>query len=162
MMIDFPQKSPSSLAEQDVLFQRFVNFLMKDGKKSRAHRLMVDTLEILVQNRISLKKSPNILQEVIEKMQPSFHLRGVRKRGRVQEVPAILRIHRKQALAFRWLLEGANAKKKRYPKQAFSYHLAKEIMEALGNESLGVRKRQALHRKVEQNRGSARMRWWRK
>ena len=113
-MVDSPQniqKTASSLAQQDVFFERFVNFLMKDGKKSRAQSLLVNTLEILIQKRISLKNSPNILQEVIEKTQPSFYLRGVRKRGRVQEVPAILRIHRKQALAFRWLLEGARAKK---------------------------------------------------
>jgi len=162
MMTNLPPKITSSLVQKDVFFQRFVNLLMKDGKKSRAHKLIMDTLEILVQEGVPIKKSPNILQEAIENMQPSFHLRGVRKRGRVQEVPAILPIHRKQALAIRWLLEGAHAKKKRLPNKPFSFHLAKEIIEALRKEALGVRKRQELHRQVEKNRASARMRWWRK
>ena len=127
-MTNLPPKITSSLVQKDVFFQRFVNLLMKDGKKSRAHKLIMDTLEILVQEGVPIKKSPNILQEAIENMQPSFHLRGVRKRGRVQEVPAILPIHRKQALAIRWLLEGAHAKKSDYPTSLSPFSWQKKLL----------------------------------
>lgn len=150
----------SSSYGQDLFFKRFVNLLMSEGKKSRAHRLVIDTLEELVKGGIEVNKLKHVLYQAIENMQPSFHLRGVRKRGRNQEVPAILPIHRQQAMAVRWLLEGANAKKRRAPRHAFSVHLAREILEALDKEAIGVRKRQELHRKVEANRGSARSRWW--
>jgi len=152
---------PSS-CDQDLFFKRFVNLLMTEGKKTRAHRLILDTLEELVKRGVTVSQSKHVLQEAIQNMQPSFHLRGVRKRGRTQEVPAILPIHRQQAMAVRWLLEGARAKKKRAPNQAFSIHLAKEIIDALKKEAVGVRNCQNLHRKVEANRGSARARWWRR
>ena len=151
----------TSSCGQDLFFKRLVNLLMTEGKKTRAHRLILDTLEELVKGGIAVSQSKHVLQQAIQNIQPSFHLRGVRKRGRTQEVPAILPIHRQQSMAVRWLLEGARAKKKRAPSQAFSIHLAKEIMKALKKEAVGVRKRQELHRKVEANRGSARSRWWR-
>jgi len=115
----------TSSCGQDLFFKRLVNLLMTEGKKTRAHRLILDTLEELVKGGIAVSQSKHVLQQAIQNIQPSFHLRGVRKRGRTQEVPAILPIHRQQSMAVRWLLEGARAKKKKSTQPSIFYPSSK-------------------------------------
>lgn len=131
---------------------------MREGKATKAKRILLQALEEL--SHMSSDYSASLLNQAIEKVQPSFYLVKMRKRGRAHQIPACLPPHSRESMAIRWILHGAQAKKKRNPKKAFSSHLASELLDCLKNDAYGIRKRDELHRQVEANRASARMRWW--
>nr|YP_009310489.1 ribosomal protein S7 [Pyramimonas parkeae]AOT98952.1 ribosomal protein S7 [Pyramimonas parkeae] len=144
---------------KDVILKRLINLSMKKGKKTRSQRLVFDSFDILNKNGV---ESNSLLVRAVENIRPYFYLRPVRVRGRTQQVPAILSESRQINMAIRWLLEGALVKKKKTPKVSFSVHFARELLEAVSKQAIGIRKRQELHRKVDAYRAAARFRWWMK
>nr|ANA57054.1 ribosomal protein S7 [Pyramimonas parkeae] len=142
---------------KDAILKRLINLSMEKGKKTRAQRLIFDSFDVLNRNGV---ESDSLLVRAVENIRPSFYLRPVRVRGKTQQVPAILSENRQLSMAIRWLLEGAFIKKKKTPRVSFSVHFARELLEAVSKQSIGIRKRQELHRKVDAYRAAARFRWW--
>jgi len=96
----------SSSYGQDLFFKRFVNLLMSEGKKSRAHRLVIDTLEELVKGGIEVNKLKHVLYQAIENMQPSFHLREFESEVEIKKcLRFYLFIDNKQCLSVGFLKE---------------------------------------------------------
>lgn len=137
------------------LLQRFINRVMRDGKKS--------TAETQVYKALSLIKEKNmdpitIFQAALQNVGPKVEVRPKRVGGASYQVPVEVRGERRIALAIRWLVAAAN---KRPNKQfhTFAEKLAAEFMDANNNAGEAIRKRDLIQRNAEANRAFSHFRW---
>jgi small subunit ribosomal protein S7 len=123
---------------------RIIQFLMKDGKKSKAQSIFRKTLEILQNSSVSTLALQNI--------QPIFEIKRVRVAGATREVPCLVPLARQEGLALRWLIDAANERKRKNPTLFFEQCLATEIEEASKGVGIARQKRDQLHKTAEANR----------
>lgn len=153
---------------------KFINFLMIDGKKVKASKLFFGMLMFL-KKKIELdsdKKinnlSPALLSnlstlyyftQAIQNVMPSLEVRKVRVSGTTYLVPAILSKTRQETLAIKWIIDSAK-KKQKSSKLPFESCLADEIYDAFKKQGQARQKRDEIHRLAEANRAYVRYRWW--
>ena len=123
---------------------RIIQFLMKDGKKSKAQSIFRKTLEILQNSSVSTLALQNI--------QPIFEIKRVRVAGATRDVPCLVPLARQEGLALRWLIDAANERKRKNPTLFFEQCLATEIEEASKGVGIARQKRDQLHKTAEANR----------
>ena len=146
-------------AEQDpvygnILVSKFINRLMRDGKKTVAQRVVYDAFELL-------KKEGNpveIFEKAIDAVGPKLEVKARRIGGAAYQVPQEVRGPRRVALAIRWVLEAA-AKRPTAEHKTFASKLAAELKDASQNLGEAIRKRDIAHRMAEANKAFAHFRW---
>jgi small subunit ribosomal protein S7 len=126
--------------------QSFINRVMERGKKSTATRLVYDAFD-LIEERTS-KNPLEVFQSALKNVSPVMEVRPRRVGGATYQVPMEVAPHRQFALATRWLLGAARARRG----TSFSEKLAAELMDAANNQGPAVRKREETHRMAEANR----------
>ncbi len=132
-----------------VLVTKLVNYVMKDGKKSVAQRVVYDCLDIVA---AETKQSPlDVFDEALKNITPTVEVKSKRVGGANYQVPMPVRGDRRYALAYRWLLIAARGKKGR----PMAQKLAEELMLAAKNEGESVKKRADVQRMAEANRAFA-------
>jgi len=132
-----------------VVIGRFINYLMEDGKKVVAEKLMYDALDIVKEKT---KADPIItFDKAFENVSPLVEVGTKRIGGANYQIPKEVRPERKFTLASRWIIEVARKKKGK----AMSEKLAEEFMSAANNEGAAVKKKQDTHRMAEANRAFA-------
>ena len=90
---------------KDVVVSKFMNQIMRDGKKSVAERIVYGAFD-LVEGRA--KKNPvEVFHEALEAVAPAVEVRSRRVGGATYQVPVEVRTERRQALAIRWLAAAA-------------------------------------------------------
>ena len=135
-----------------VRLSKFTNALMWDGKKNTARKVVYDALlEIKKQGLEPLES----FEEAIKNVGPLVEIRSRRGGGANYQVPREVRPERRQALAFRWILDAARGKKGK----AMAEKLAEELIAASKNEGVAVKKREDTHRMAEANRAFAHFAW---
>ena len=128
---------------------RFINYLMQDGKKSVAEKVMYDTMAIIKEKT---KKEPmEIFEKALENVTPEMEVKSRRIGGANYQIPIEVRPDRKFFLASGWIIEAARTKKG----GPMAERLAEEIIAASQNEGEAVKKRQNVHRMAEANRAFA-------
>ncbi len=133
------------------LSEKFINLLMKHGKKNKAYTIVYQALSLLYAKTLFLNtKNPDlyrfttknkdksmlmkkILLQAIENVQPSVEVRSVKVSGRTYQVPSIIYRKRQQILAMRWIIDFAKERKKKSSNR-FSESLAVELFETLKNK----------------------------
>jgi small subunit ribosomal protein S7 len=105
----------------DELVSRFINSVMRDGKKSTAQRLVYDSFEILEER--SEEPGLEVFKKAINNVAPLVEVRSRRVGGATYQVPIEVRPERRMALAFRWLIQYARARNDR----SFATRLANEL-----------------------------------
>ncbi|XP_004206634.2 small ribosomal subunit protein uS7m [Hydra vulgaris] len=148
---------------------KFVNCMMKDGKKAVSQKVMHDTF--LAIKKIQLEKyhksidSSNveldplkIFHGAIENVKPVLGTQNIKKKGKSFKVPYPLPLNRRRFLANKWLLE--SAKKLPGNNVRMSQKLSKTILDAYRNEGSAVQKKIEFHKQAEANRALAHYRWW--
>ncbi len=140
----------------DTLVTRFVNDLMKDGKKSIAYTIFYDTLD-LVQKRVKeTELSPlEVWKKALENVTPAVEVKSRRVGGATFQVPMEIRAERKTAISMKNLILFA---RKRSGK-SMSDKLAAEIVAAFNNEGGAFKKKEDTHRMAEANRAFAHFRF---
>ncbi len=133
----------------NVAVGRFVNYLMEDGKKAVAERVMYGAMDIVAKQ--SKKDALSVFEEALEHITPSMEVESRRIGGANYQIPIEVRPERQFFLASNWLIEAARAKKGKSMVQK----LAEEILAAAGNEGEAVKKKQNVHRMAEANRAFA-------
>ena len=127
---------------------------MKSGKKSVAERIVYGAF-----NRIAEKakdKSPlDVLQAALENVKPRLEVKSRRVGGANYQVPVEVSSDRQEALAMRWMIQYAGARKG----TAMTDALASEILDALNNTGASVKKREDTHKMAQANRAFAHYRW---
>jgi small subunit ribosomal protein S7 len=156
-----------------IFSEKFVNFLMIDGKKLKAYSLYFTTLELIKDKWANLlEKKPGIstdstktcsvleiVSQSMENCMPNLEVRKVRVAGSTYLVPTMISKKKQEAFAMRWIIEAAR-KKKKITKLTFSQCLADEIFDAFLKQGYARQKRDELHRLAEANRAYIRYRWW--
>src|SRR6266545_6935907 len=136
------------------LVTRLVNTVMKCGKRSVAQRIVYGTFDRIAE------KNPNtnpmeILQRAVENAKPRLEVKARRVGGATYQVPVEASGDRQLALALRWLVDFADARKGQPMKEA----LAAEIMEAYQGQGNAIRKRDEVHKMAQANKAFAHFRW---
>lgn len=157
--------------------EKFINLLMKHGKKNKAYSILYQALSLLYVKNLSLNEKnlnlhrfnekkkhksmfmKKILSQAIENVQPSVEIRNVKVSGGTYQVPSIVYRKRQQILAIRWIINFANERKKK-SSSSFSECLALELFEALKKSGKVKQKRDRLHQQAESNRAYMRYKWW--
>lgn len=128
---------------------KLVNYVMSDGKKSTAERVVYDAMEIVKEKTQS--DPVEVLNTAIKNISPTLEVRSRRVGGANYQVPIPVRGERRLALAFRWMIGATKAKKGR----PMAQKLSDELMAAANNEGEAVRKKMDVQRMAEANRAFA-------
>jgi small subunit ribosomal protein S7 len=136
------------------LVTRVVNTIMKGGNKSTAQRIVYGAFDTLAEK--NPQTSPlEILQRAVDNAKPRIETKARRVGGATYQVPLEITTDRQLALAVRWLVDFADARKGVPMKQA----LAAEIMEAYQGQGNAIRKRDEVHKMAQANKAFAHFRW---
>jgi small subunit ribosomal protein S7 len=136
-----------------VMVARFINKIMKDGKKSVATRIVYDALDI-VQSR--MKRPPlEVMEDAMRNVSPVLEVKPRRVGGSTYQIPVEVSPDRRLSLAMRWLLAAAHNR----PGKSMAEKLAGELMDAARETGAAVKKREDTHRMAEANRAFAHYRW---
>ncbi len=141
------------LVYNSVLATKFINRLMRDGKKSVAQKVFYNALNEIKNSKI---ENPfNTFETALKNVTPAVEVRSRRIGGANYQVPREVRAERKTTLAVRWLVEVARAKKGK----PMAKKLAEEIILASKNEGGAVKKRENVHKMAEANKAFAHFAW---
>ncbi len=137
----------------DKLVAKFINGLMRGGKKSTAFRVVYDALDIIEERA---KKPPlDVFEGAVKNVSPMLEVRPRRVGGATYQIPMEVRPERRLSLVFRWLLQSAHQR----PGKSMAEKLANELMDAAAGQGASVKKRDDTHRMAEANRAFAHYRW---
>jgi len=137
----------------DVVISKFMNNLMKEGKKSVAEKIVYGAFDDIEKK---LKTDPvKVFHDAIENVMPSIEVRSRRVGGATYQVPVEVRENRRMALSIRWVIQ--NAKKR--SGRTMADKLTGEIMDAFNNAGGAIKKKEEVHRMAEANKAFAHYRW---
>ncbi len=141
------------LIYNNILVSKFINKVMKRGKKSVARKIVYQAFEEI---KNKTKKEPlEIFEKAIQNTSPLVEVKSKRVGGATYQVPREVKGNRKQALAMRWILDAAKSKKGKPMREK----LAEELMEAAENKGAAIKKKENTHRMAEANRAFAHFRF---
>jgi small subunit ribosomal protein S7 len=132
--------------ESSPLQEKFINYLMLDGKKSVARRIFNDTLKI-VSKKVG-GDPEKTFKAAIENIKPRLEVKAKRIGGAVYQIPMEVKPGRQTALAFRWLLIAARSKKG----SNMCQRLANELVDASNEQGTAFKKKEDTHRMAEANK----------
>ena len=136
-----------------LVLAKFINFIMYDGKKSSAEKIIYDALEKI---KSKTKEDPiKIFDEAIKNIRPNLEVRSRRVGGATYQVPVEVKTKRSQTLALRWLLEASRKRKNK----TMSDKLFNELMDASQRKGNAIKKREDTHKMAESNKAFAHYRW---
>ena len=133
--------------------QRFINSLMKGGKKSTAESIFYGSLDIL--ERKHGQEGLGVLKAAMANVKPALEVKSRRVGGASLQVPVEVRPERRTALAMRWLIQFARARSEK----TMADRLAAELILASKGEGNAIKKKEDTHRMAEANRAFAHYRW---
>ncbi len=137
----------------DVLVAKFINYIMWDGKKNIARKIVYESFDII--EKKTKKPALEIFNKAIQNVQPLVEVRSRRVGGATYQVPMEVRPERRIALAFRWIKNYSRDRKDK----SMAQKLAAELMAAANGEGPSVKKKDDTHRMAEANKAFAHFRW---
>ncbi|MFN3484309.1 MAG: 30S ribosomal protein S7 [Planctomycetota bacterium] len=129
---------------------KFINCLMRGGKKSLAQKIFYDALGE-VKKKIPDKDPVDIFMTAVNNVKPQIEVRSRRVGGATYQVPVPVPAKRQVSLAYRWIIGAARAKKGR----PMYLKLADELHAAYRGEGDPVKKRDDVHKMAEANKAFA-------
>ena len=137
----------------DIVLTKFMNSIMKEGKKSAAERIVYGALD---QMEKKAKSNPiELFHTALQNIAPAVEVRSRRVGGATYQVPVEVRPERAQALAIRWLISAARGR----AETTMAARLSGELMDAANNRGNAVKKREDTHRMADANRAFSHYRW---
>jgi small subunit ribosomal protein S7 len=135
------------------LVGKFINILMKNGKKFTAEQICYGAFDIIMEKT---KEDPlKIFKTAIENVKPAVEVKPRRVGGATYQVPVEIKPNRRAALAFRWI---SNFSRQRTEK-TMTERLAIELMNAYNNTGATVKKKEDTHKMADANKAFAHYRW---
>lgn len=138
---------------QDRLVTKFINNLMRKGKRSTAEAICYGALN-LIQERTS-DEPLKVFKKALENIKPIIEVKSRRVGGATYQVPVEVRQDRRVALGMRWLISYSKARGEKTMREK----LAGEILDASNNRGNAVKKREDTHKMAEANKAFAHYRW---
>lgn len=152
--VDKRQVEPDKVYN-NILVTRFINRIMKDGKKTVAQKQFYNAFEIIKQQG---QEPLEVFEKALQNVSPKQEVIAKRVGGASYQVPMPVRPARRTALSIRWLIEAArNRSNKEY--RSFAEKLAAELMAAVAGEGEAMRKKDIMHRQAEANKAFSHFRF---
>ncbi len=140
----------------DQLVTRFVNNLMKDGKKSVAFKVFYDAMDIVEERKQDEEKSSlEIWKEALSNVMPHVEVRSRRVGGATFQIPMQIRPDRKVSMAIKWMILFARKRNEK----SMAQRLAGEVLAAAKEEGAAVKKRTDIHKMAEANKAFSHFRF---
>ena len=138
---------------KDIVLAKFMNRIMKDGKKSVSEKIVYGAFDIVSKKT---DKSPiEYFHDALNNVKPGLEVRSRRVGGATYQVPMEVRPRRAQALAMKWIVDSAIKRNEKTMRE----RVASEIMDAFNNKGNAVKKREETHKMAEANRAFSHFRW---
>jgi small subunit ribosomal protein S7 len=138
----------------NTLVSRLVNTVMQGGNKSIAQRIVYGAFDQIAEKNPATNPL-EVLQRAVDNAKPRLEVKPRRVGGATYQVPVEVTTDRQFALAMRWLVDFADARKGMPMKEA----LAAEILEAYQGQGNAIRKRDEVHKMAQANKAFAHFRW---
>ncbi|MCV2506060.1 MAG: 30S ribosomal protein S7 [Candidatus Lightella neohaematopini] len=136
-----------------LILAKFINTIMKNGKKSIAEKILYGALNILEQ-KVN-KKPIEILELALSNVRPVVEIKSRRVGGSTYQIPVEVNTNRRNTLAIRWIVLSARKRKDK----SMIIRLANELFDAINSKGLAIKKREDTHRMAEANKAFAHYRW---
>ena len=137
----------------DITIAKFMNVLMRDGKKSTAEGIVYHAFDVIAERT---KEDPvRVFHQALENTKPAVEVKSRRVGGSTYQVPIEVRPIRQEALAIRWLIDFSRKR----PGKKMSEKLANELIEASHTRGGAIKKKEDTHRMAEANKAFAHYRW---
>jgi small subunit ribosomal protein S7 len=134
---------------QSDILAKFINTIMRGGKKTTAQRIVYRTLDIL---KAKKKENPlAIFERAVDTLRPQLEVRSRRVGGANYQIPLPVSGSRQNALAFRWLIDAASARKG----HSMEEKLSSEVLDALEGLGGAAKKKADVLRMAEANKAFA-------
>ena len=144
---------PPDAKYQSVIVAKFINKIMKSGKKSTAERIVYDALDVM-EGR-GAKTPAAVLEQAVKNATPQLEVKSRRIGGATYQVPVEVQSARALSLAIRWLVASTAARSGK----SMAEKLAGELSDAAKGQGVTIKKRDDTHRMAEANRAFAHYRW---
>lgn len=138
------------------LLAKFINKVMKEGKKSTAQTIVYKALDIIKEQ--SKQEPLGVFEKALQNVSPKMEVKPRRVGGASYQVPIEVRGDRKEALSIRWVITGARARSNS-TFHTFAQKLAAELLDAANNAGSAIKKRDDMLRMANANRAFAHFRW---
>ena len=145
---------PKDAKFNSTLVSRLVNTVMERGKKTVAQRIVYGAFDQIVEKNPATNPL-DILQRAVDNAKPRLEVKARRVGGATYQVPLEVPVDRQLALALRWLVDFADARKGIPMREA----LAAEILDAYQGQGNAIRKRDEVHKMAQANKAFAHFRW---
>ncbi|QQR73588.1 MAG: 30S ribosomal protein S7 [Holophagales bacterium] len=135
------------------LVTKFINVVMREGKKTTAERIFYDAMEAIRQRT---QDDPiKVFKRAVENVKPAVEVKSRRVGGSTYQVPIEVHPTRKLALSIRWLIASAQSR----GEKTMRLKLAGEFMDAAESRGGAIKKKEDTHRMAEANKAFAHYRW---
>ncbi|HZJ18218.1 MAG TPA: 30S ribosomal protein S7 [Patescibacteria group bacterium] len=149
------RKIPADKLYNNLLVAKFINKLMRDGKKTVAEKNLYKAFNLLEKEG---KNALEIFEKAVQNVGPRQEVKAKRIGGASYQVPMDVRGERRISLSIRWIIEAARARSnKEY--HTFAEKLAVELKDAVENQGAAIKKRDTAHRMAEANRAFSHFRF---
>jgi len=138
------------------MIAKFINMVMRDGKKSVAERIVYGALDRMAERTgQDQKRAVELLGQALDNIKPAVEVKSRRVGGATYQVPVEVRATRRETLAMRWAIDAARTRSEK----SMAMRLAHELLDAAENRGAAVKKREDTHRMADANRAFAHYRW---
>jgi small subunit ribosomal protein S7 len=137
----------------DTSVTKFMNVLMKEGKKAVAEQVVYGAFEIILER--TREEPIRVFKQAIENCEPMVEVKSRRVGGSTYQVPVEVRPERRTALSMRWLIQHARQRGGKSMREK----LANELIEASHMRGGAIKKKEDVHRMAEANKAFAHYRW---
>jgi small subunit ribosomal protein S7 len=135
---------------------KFINMIMKDGKKSVAENIVYNALtKMSEKSGQSEEQVVEMLATALDNVKPAVEVKSRRVGGATYQVPIEVRPARRETLAMRWIIDAARKRSEK----SMAQRLANELLDASDNRGSAVKKREDTHRMAEANKAFSHYRW---
>jgi small subunit ribosomal protein S7 len=138
---------------QNIVVSKFVNRIMKQGKRSTAEKIVYTALATIEQQE--QKPAISVLEQAVRNATPQLEVKARRVGGATYQVPVEIPAGRALTLAMRWLIAAAHARSGK----SMAEKLAGELSDAAKGQGATIKKRDDTHKMAEANRAFAHYRW---
>tara|TARA_B100001113_G_scaffold343439_1_gene330739 strand:+ start:460 stop:927 length:468 start_codon:yes stop_codon:yes gene_type:complete len=138
---------------KDYTVAKFINYLMKNGKKSIAEKIFYDSLSIISEKEKN-EDAIDVFKKALSNVSPALEVKSKRIGGATYQVPMEVSQSRKLSLAMRWILGFSRGRKGK----TMSNRLAAELIAAANNEGSSIKKKEDTHKMAEANKAFAHFR----
>jgi len=135
------------------LVSRFINNIMKEGKKSVAERIFYEAIDLITER--TGKEGIDVFNQAVNNVRPMVEVRPKRVGGQTYQVPMEVRQERKLSLAVKWLVTAARNRGEYLMKDK----LCNELIAASRKEGAAYKKKEDTHRMAEANKAFAYFGW---